>query len=66
MPIDYHQNKQLTGHQEHEDIVKVHLKNGIRMEGVIVGFDNFCIILKSDDTLNLIYKHSISTIQRID
>ena len=36
MPIDYHQNKQLTGHQEHEDIVKVHLKNGIRMAGVIV------------------------------
>jgi host factor-I protein len=37
------------------------LTNGVRLKGVIKGFDNFVVLLK-DVTDQLIYKHAISTI----
>jgi len=41
--------------------VVVYLTNGVRLKGVIKGFDNFVILLK-ENTHSLIYKHAISTI----
>lgn len=41
--------------------VTIYLMNGVRLKGVIKGFDNFVILLK-ETTLLLIYKHSVSTI----
>jgi host factor-I protein len=41
--------------------VLVYLTNGVRLKGVIKGFDNFVIFLK-ENTHSLIYKHSIATI----
>lgn len=41
--------------------VTIYLINGVRLKGVIKGFDNFVIILK-ENSLLLIYKHSVSTI----
>jgi host factor-I protein len=41
--------------------VVVYLTNGVRLKGVIIGFDNFVILLK-ENTYSLIYKHAISTI----
>jgi host factor-I protein len=41
--------------------VIIYLMNGVRLKGIIKGFDNFVIILK-ENTLSLIYKHSVSTI----
>jgi len=41
--------------------VSVYLTNGVKVDGVIKGFDNFVIILK-DDAQKMIYKHAISTI----
>ena len=41
--------------------VIIYLMNGVRLKGIIKGFDNFVIILK-ENTLLLIYKHSVSTI----
>jgi host factor-I protein len=41
--------------------VSVYLVNGVKLEGVIKGFDNFVIILK-DDAQKMIYKHAVSTI----
>src|SRR4030066_2412489 len=41
--------------------VIVYLTNGVRLKGIIKGFDNFVILLK-DATHLLIYKHAISTI----
>jgi host factor-I protein len=41
--------------------VVVYLTNGVRLKGVIKGFDNFVILLK-ESTLQMIYKHAISTI----
>ncbi|MDA8387446.1 MAG: RNA chaperone Hfq, partial [Nitrospiraceae bacterium] len=42
-------------------LVVVYLTNGIRLRGIIKGFDNFVVMLKGTTT-QLIYKHAISTI----
>jgi len=42
--------------------VLMYLTNGVRLKGVIKGFDNFVILLK-ESTQQLIYKHAVSTIQ---
>jgi len=41
--------------------VIVYLTNGVRLKGVIKGFDNFVILLK-ESSQQLIYKHAVSTI----
>lgn len=41
--------------------VMIYLVNGVKLKGVIKGFDSFVIILK-DVKQQLIYKHSISSI----
>jgi len=41
--------------------VTVYLVNGVKLMGVIKGFDNFAILIKQDSQ-QLIYKHAISTI----
>ncbi len=41
--------------------VIVYLTNGVRLKGIIKGFDNFVILLK-ENSQSLIYKHAISTI----
>ncbi|MDA8155031.1 MAG: RNA chaperone Hfq [Actinomycetota bacterium] len=41
--------------------VVVYLTNGIRLRGIIKGFDNFVLLLKGSNP-QLIYKHAISTI----
>ena len=41
--------------------VIIYLTNGVRLKGVIKGFDNFVILVK-DISQSLIYKHAVSTI----
>ena len=38
------------------------LMNGFKLRGQVTGFDNFVVILVSDDVQQIIYKHAISTI----
>ncbi len=41
----------------------VFLVNGVKLQGVVTWFDNFCILLRSDGRPpQLVYKHAISTI----
>ena len=42
--------------------VTVFLLNGVKLQGIITWFDNFSILLKRDSHIQLVYKHSISTI----
>ena len=42
--------------------VTVFLVNGVKLQGVISWFDNFCVLLKRDGQSQLVYKHAISTI----
>lgn len=42
--------------------VSMFLVNGVKLQGVISWFDNFCVLLKRHDTCQMIYKHAISTV----
>lgn len=42
--------------------IVVFLVNGYQIKGLVKGFDNYTIVLKSEDKQQLIYKHAISTI----
>jgi host factor-I protein len=42
--------------------VTVFLVNGVKLQGVITWFDNFCVLLRRDGLSQLVYKHAISTI----
>ena len=41
--------------------VVIYLINGVRLKGIVKGFDSFVILLKEANE-QLIYKHAISTI----
>ncbi|OLA30088.1 MAG: RNA chaperone Hfq, partial [Firmicutes bacterium CAG:137_57_8] len=42
--------------------VTLFLMNGFQLRGVVTGFDNFVVILVTDNKQQMIYKHAISTI----
>ena len=42
--------------------VTVFLVNGVKLQGIITWFDNFSVLLKRDQHVQLVYKHAISTI----
>ena len=42
--------------------VTVFLVNGVKLQGIITWFDNFSLLLKRDQHVQLVYKHAISTI----
>lgn len=42
--------------------VTVFLVNGVKLQGIITWFDNFCVLLRRDAHSQLVYKHAISTI----
>ena len=42
--------------------VTLFLINGVKLQGVITWFDNFSILLRREGTVQLVYKHAISTI----
>ena len=43
--------------------VTVYLVKGVKLQGVITSFDAFSLLLRREGEMQLIYKHSISTIQ---
>ena len=42
--------------------VTLFLMNGFQLRGVVTGFDNFVVILVTDNKQQMIYKHAISTL----
>lgn len=42
--------------------VTVFLVNGVKLQGVIGSFDNFCVLLRRNGHVQLVYKHAISTV----
>ena len=40
----------------------IFLVNGVKLNGIVSWFDNFCLLLKRDGIGQLVYKHAISTI----
>ena len=65
MPSDKNQNLQdvfLNTIRKEKVPVTVFLVSGVKLQGVVTGFDNFSILLRRDSHVQLIYKHAVSTI----
>jgi host factor-I protein len=65
MPGEKAQNLQdsfLNHVRKHKVPVTIFLVNGVKLQGVITWFDNFCVLLRRDGHSQLVYKHAISTI----
>ena len=68
MPSEKNQNLQdvfLNHVRKHKTSVTVFLVNGVKLQGIITWFDNFCILLRRDGHSQLVYKHAISTVMPI-
>ena len=39
----------------------IFLANGVRLQGVVAGYDAFCVLLERDGEQQIVYKHSITT-----
>ena len=65
MPAEKSQNLQdvfLNQIRKQKTPVTVFLVNGVKLQGIITWFDNFCVLLCRDQHSQLVYKHAISTI----
>ncbi|PCI64501.1 MAG: RNA chaperone Hfq [Kordiimonadales bacterium] len=52
----------LNAVRKEKNPVTVFLVNGVKLQGVITWFDNFCVLLRRDGQSQLVYKHAISTV----
>jgi host factor-I protein len=39
----------------------VFLVNGVKLQGIVTWFDSFCVLLKRDAYVQLVFKHAVST-----
>ena len=65
MSADKKQNLQdtfLNAVRKSRTPLTVFLVNGVKLQGVVTWFDNFCVLLRRDGASQLVYKHAISTI----
>ena len=46
-------------------LVVVYLVNGFQLKGTVKGFDNFTIFLENEGKIQMVYKHSVTTINPI-
>ena len=49
--------------RESDDPATMFLVNGVMLQGNVIAFDLFCILLLREDVVQLVYKHAISTVQ---
>ena len=52
----------LTAVRKSKAAVTIFLVNGVKLQGHITCFDNFCVLLRRDGQAQLVYKHAISTV----
>ena len=65
MSSDKNQNLQdtfLNHLRKNKAPVTVFLVNGVKLQGIVTWFDNFCVLLRRDAHSQLVYKHAISTV----
>ena len=56
------QDQFLNSVRKSRNPVTLFLVNGVKLQGVITWFDNFSVLLRREGTVQLVYKHAISTI----
>src|SRR5205814_426620 len=62
MPAERAQNLQDTflNHVRKSKVpLTIFLVNGVKLQGVVTWFDNFCVLLRRDGHSQLVYKHAI-------
>ena len=47
--------------KENQQLI-IYLVNGFQLKGIIKGFDNFTIFIDNEGKMQMIYKHSVTTI----
>ena len=52
--------------RQNKTLVHIFLVNGIKLQGVVIGFDMYSIVLVRDSRTQLVYKHAISTVIPIE
>ena len=52
--------------RQEAQMLNVYLVNGVHLQGKLIGFDNFIVILEVEGKHELIYKHAISTLMPIN
>ena len=65
MAVEKSQNVQdvfLNNIRKNKTSVTIFLVNGVKLQGVVTWFDNFCLLLRRDAHSQLVYKHAISTV----
>lgn len=66
MSSDKKQNLQdtfLNAVRKSKTPLTIFLVNGVKLQGVVTWFDNFCVLLRGDGRPpQLVYKHAISTV----
>src|SRR5258708_10767257 len=65
MAADRSQNLQdtfLNHVRKRKTPLTIFLVNGVKLQGVVTWFDNFCVLLRRGGHSPLVYKHAISTI----
>ena len=65
MPGEKAQNLQdafLNHFRKQKVPLTIFLVNGVKLQGIITWFDNFCVLLRRDAHSQLVYKHAISTV----
>ena len=60
--INNFQDVFLNGARKTKISVTIHLVNGFQLKGIVKGFDNYVIVLDTEDKQMLVYKHEITTI----
>jgi host factor-I protein len=51
-----------AAHGQHEPMT-IFLVNGVMLQGMVAGFDQFCVLLERSGQVQLVYKHAVSTLQ---
>lgn len=65
MPIEKAHNLQdvfLNNVRKNKIQLTIFLVNGVKLQGSVTWFDNFCLLLRRDAQSQLVYKSAISTI----
>ena len=59
------QDHMLNALRREKQLITVFLMNGFQMKGTVTGFDDFTVILETENRQQMIYKHAISTLAPI-
>lgn len=57
------QDRFLAAAAREHDRMTIFLVNGVMLQGVVTGFDQFSVVLERAGQIQLVYKHAISTLQ---